>query len=391
VTPGPATPRAKTPGPATPADDAILDLGDIRITDTPWVGPKIARRGQLASAGWRVPDGYAVTVHALGSWLPSGARSDIERLITGLAGTPMAYDPAALGHASEQARALIETQPLPSWLQDAVFAAHERLRTRTGRRHRLRVAVRSSAVGEDSARASFAGQYSTFLGIQDSTDVLHHIRKCWASGYAAWALQYRRRADLPLHAHDLAVGVMELVDVRSAGVVFTLDPVTGDRGRMVVEANWGFGESVVSGQVTPDYRAVDRASGRVGERRVGGKHMWTVFDLATAKVVPMPLPADLARQPCLHDDEVRYLCRKAAEIEDTEGVPQHIEWAIARDAPFPDSVFILQHRPETTWPAAPAAVRTPAPAADAKPAPTAQPSFDPVQYALRNVFKVPGA
>jgi pyruvate,water dikinase len=250
--------------------------------------------------------------------------------------------------------------------------------------------VRSSAVGEDGAGASFAGQYSTFLGIGDSTDVLHHIRKCWASGYAAGALQYRRRAGLPLHAHDLAVGVMELVDARSAGVVFTLDPVTGDRDRMVVEANWGFGESVVSGQVTPDYWAVDRASGRIRERRVGGKHMWMVFDLATAKVVPMPLPADLARQLCLNDEEVRYLCRKAAEIADAEGVPQDVEWAIARDVAFPDSVFILQHRPETTWPAAPTSVSAPAPAANA-PGSAAQPSFDPVQYALRNVFKVPGA
>jgi pyruvate, water dikinase len=358
----------------------VLDLGDIRITDTPRVGPKLARLGQLASAGWRVPDGYAVTVQALGSWLAPAAKSEIERLITS---TAAAHDPAALGRACERARALIESEPLPSWLQDAVLAAHERLRTRTGRGHRLRVAVRSSAVGEDGAGASFAGQYSTFLGIGDSTDVLHHIRKCWASGYTAWAVQYRRRAGLPLHSRDLAVGVMELVDVRSAGVIFTLDPVTGDRGRMVVEANWGFGESVVSGQVTPDYWAVDRASGRIAERRVGGKHMWTVFDLAAAKVVPMPLPADLAGQPCLDDDEVRYLCRKAAEIEDAEGVPQDIEWAIARDVPFPDSVFILQHRPETTWPAAPSA-----PAA--VPAPAAQPSWDPVQYALRNVFKVPG-
>lgn len=390
MTSGPVTPRAGTPGPGTPADGAVLDLGDIRITDTPRVGPKVARLGQLASAGWQVPDGYAVTVHALRSWLPPGAKSEIEQLIAGLSGTAMAHDPAALGRVSERAQALIESQPLPSWLTDAVFAAHERLRTRSGRGHHLRVAVRSSAVGEDSAGTSFAGQYSTFLGIQDSTDVLHHIRKCWASGYAAWALQYRRRAGLPLHAHDLAVGVMELVDARSAGVVFTLDPVTGDRDRMVVEANWGFGESVVSGQITPDYWAVDRASGRIGERRVGEKHMWTVFDLATAKVVPMPLPADLARQPCLHDDEVRYLCRKAAEIADAEGVPQDIEWAIARDVPFPDSVFILQHRPETTWPAAPAEVPAPAPAANA-PGSAAQPSFDPVQYALRNVFKVPGA
>ena len=391
MTPGPATPRAAPEQAAMPADEAVVDLGDIRIADASRVGPKLARLGQLASAGWRVPDGYAVTVHALGRWLPPAAESEIERLITGIAGIAIAHDPAALGRACERARALIESQPLPSWLQDAVFAAHERLRTRTGRGHRLRVAVRSSAVGEDSAGASFAGQYSTFLGIQDSKDVLHHIRKCWASGYAAPALQYRRRAGLPLHAHDLAVGVMELVDVRSAGVIFTLDPVTGDRGRMVVEANWGFGESVVSGLVTPDYWAVDRASGRIGERRVGGKHMWTVFDLAAGKVVPMPLPADLARQPCLNDDEVRYLCRKAAEIEDAEGVPQDIEWAIARDVPFPASVFILQHRPETTWPAAPAELPAPAPAANAKPAPAAQPSFDPVQYALRNVFKIPGA
>jgi pyruvate, water dikinase len=393
VTPGPAPPRAAAGQAATPADAVVLDLGDIRITDTPRVGPKLARLGQLASVGWRVPDGYAVTVQTLGSWLPPAAKSEIERLITGTAGTAAAHDPAALGRACERAQALIESQPLPSWLQDAVFAAHERLRTRTGRGQRLRVAVRSSAVGEDGAGASFAGQYSTFLGIGDNTDVLDHIRKCWASGYTAWALQYRRRASLPPHALDLAVGVMELVDVRSAGVIFTLDPVTGDRGRMVVEANWGFGESVVSGQVTPDYWAVDRASGRIGERRVGGKHMWTVFDLATAKVVPMPLPADLARQPCLNDDEVRYLCRKAAEIEDAEGVPQDIEWAIARDVPLPDSVFILQHRPETTWPsvpAAPAAAPAPASAANAQPPPTAQPSFDPVQYALRNVFKVPG-
>ena len=359
----------------TPAGDVVLDLGDIRVTDTARVGPKIARLGQLASAGWPVPDGYAVTVHALGGWLPRQARSEIEQLASVLNETD--FDPVALSHASERVRALIESQPLPSWLEDAVLSAHERLRTRTGRGPRLRVAVRSSAVGEDSAKASFAGQYSTFLGITDAADVLRHIRKCWASGYSAWAVQYRRRAGLPPHAHDLAVGVMELVNARSAGVVFTLDPVTGDRGRMVVEANWGFGESVVSGQVTPDYWAVDRASSQVAERRVGGKHMWTVFDPATATVTLVPLPADLARQPCLDDDEVRYLCRKAAEIEDAEGVPQDVEWAIARNAPFPDSVFILQHRPETTWPAAPA--------------PGAQPSFDPVQYALRNVFKVPRA
>jgi pyruvate, water dikinase len=361
----------------TPAGAHVLDLGDLRGTDTPRVGPKAARLAQLAADGWRVPDGYVVTVGALGTWLPEEARSELARLFTGLSA-----DPAAVAHHSERARALVESQPIPPWLADAVGAAHERLRARTGLGPGLKVAVRSSAVIEDGASASFAGQFGTYLGITEPADVLHHIRKCQASGYTAWAVEYRRRNGLPLPDFDLAVAVMQLVDVRSAGVVFTLDPVTGDRGRMIVEANWGFGESVVSGQVTPDQWAVDRASGQIVDRRVGTKHVWSAFEPAAgqgAGVTLQPLPADLAQAPSLDDDEVRYLCLKAAEIEASEGVPQDVEWAIARDTPLPDSVFILQHRPETTWPAA-----------AAKSEPAAAPAFDPVRYALRNVFKVPG-
>lgn len=349
----------------------VLDLSDIRGTDAPRVGPKVARLAQLAADGWRVPDGYAVTVDALGGWLPAEVRSELARL-----SAELSPDPATAAHYSERSRALVESQPFPSWLANAVGAAHERLRARTGLGAHLRVAVRSSAVAEDGVNASFAGQFATYLGITEPADVLHHIRKCWASGYTSWALEYRRRNGLPPHAHDLAVGVMQLVDVRSAGVAFTLNPVTGDRARMVVEANWGFGESVVSGQVTPDYWAVDRASGQIVERRAGAKHLWSVFDPAAKGVALAPLPAELARTPCLDDDEVRYLCRKAAELEAAAGVPQDVEWAIARDTPLPDSVFILQHRPETTWPH--------------EEHPQEEKAFDPVRYALRNVFKVPG-
>jgi len=243
-------------------------------------------------------------------------------------------------------------------------------------------------VGEDGHAASFAGQYETYLGVSGLEDVLRHIVRCWASGYSAHALAYRRRLGetSPLGANDLAVGVLELVDARSAGVAFTLDPVTGDRGRLVVEANWGLGESVVSGQVTPDYWLVERDSGRILERRVGAKLVWSVLAPpsgpdgggadAGGGTVLAPLPAELAQAPCLSDDEVRYIARQAVAIEAAEGAPQDVEWAIARDGGLPDGVFFLQHRPETTW-AAPAA---PAPAR----------SFDPVQYALRTVFKVPG-
>jgi pyruvate,water dikinase len=352
---------------------AVLDLSEIRGTDAGRVGPKVARLGQLARDGWRVPDGYAVTADAMAGWLPPDVREEVARLAEGV--------PAAGAPELAAARDLIEAQPLPAWLAEAVAAAHERLAARTGHDAGLRVAVRSSAVAEDGASASFAGQFDTYLGVTGVPDVLHHVRKCWASGFSAHALEYRRRAgnlagDLPgiVATHQLAVGVLELVDVRSAGVVFTIDPVSGDASRMVVEANWGFGESVVSGQVTPDHWEADRATGDFLTQHVGRKMAWSVLDPETGRVALRPLPDELATRESLAPHEVRYLCRQAAAIEDAAGgVPQDVEWAIARGLPFPDSVFILQHRPVTT-PTAPAP----------------RPAFDPVQYALRNVFRVPG-
>jgi pyruvate,water dikinase len=390
-----------------PGTAAVLDLADLRAADAARVGPKMARLGQLAADGWRVPDGYAITASALEGWLSPAARAELERIFTGSGGDQAPV--LELGGIADRARALIEAQPLPSWLTDAVTAAHVRLADRlaaratraTGRpaersedgadqqRAPLEsplVAVRSSAVSEDGAGASFAGQYETYLGVSGVDSVLHHVRKCWASGYSAHALQYRRRfgGAGPLRAHDLAVGVLELVDARSAGVAFTLDPVTGDRGTLVVEGNWGFGESVVSGHVTPDHWTVDRESGRVTPR-TSAKRTWATFTAAAGRVVLEPLPDDLVWEPCLSEEEVRYICEQAARIEAAEGgVPQDVEWAVARDLPFPDSVYFLQHRPETTWTTQSAA----APDSPAPPAPPAK-SFDPVQYALRNVFKVP--
>ena len=373
------------------SQDAVVDLSAIRASDAGRVGPKMARLGQLAADGWQVPDGYAVTATALDGWLPAEARGELARLFTA-----PAQGHGELTRLAEQARALVESQPLPSWLRDAVAAAHARLESRTGRGAGLRVAVRSSALSEDGQAASFAGQYETYLGVSGVADILLHVRKCWASGFSAHALAYRRRfgGASPVRVHDLAVGVLELVDARSAGVAFTLDPVTGDRGVCVVEGNWGFGESVVSGQVSPDHWTVDRSSGRVLTARTGAKLTWAAFSPDSGRVVLSPLPGDLTGQPCLSEDEVRYICAQAARIEEAAaGVPQDIEWAIAGDLPFPDSVFFLQHRPETTWTAG-EVPRTETPGTEAhgtEPPDPEEPAFDPVKYALRHVFKVPGS
>jgi pyruvate,water dikinase len=341
----------------------------------------MARLGQLARDGWRVPDGYAVTARGLAGGLPPHVRAELARL-------------ADSGHTVAPpeliaARELIESQPLPPELEQAIADAHQRLAARTGHGQGLRVAVRSSAIGEDGASASFAGQYATYLGVSGLPDVLRHVRKCWASGFSAHALEYRRRADAGHHAgtvagsvagHHMAVGIMELVDARCAGVVFTVDPVSGSRDRLVVEANWGLGESVVSGGVTPDHWEVDRDSGEILMTSLTAKRAWSGLDPATGQVTLQPLPPELAARECLAAHEVRYLCRQAVAIEDAAGgTPQDIEWAVARDAAFPDSVYLLQHRPVTTL----EAHQEPAP--QARPAP----AFDPVRYALRNVFKVP--
>lgn len=353
-----------------PADDATtVDLTDLRAGDAALAGPKLARLGELRGQGWRVPDGYVVTATAFARCLPDVVRARLHTLLTDLPG-----DRAELEQRSVRARATIEDLALPGWMREAVTDAHGRLARRTGAGDDLVVAVRSSAVAEDATRASFAGQFDTYLGVRGAADLLGAVRRCWSSLYTPRALEYRRRHGMAPDDGGFAVGVLQLVVARSAGVMFTLDPATGDTGRIVIEGNWGLGETVVAGQVTPDHWSVRKDSGRIRERHVAHKRVRMVFDDDAGGVVRAAVPDDLAARPCCSDEEIRYLCRRAAELEAHHGVPQDIEWAIDDRFDLPDSVFFLQHRPETTW-------------AGQVGGPT-QP-FDPVEYSLRSVYRVP--
>ena len=371
-------------------DVAVVDLGEIRAADAGRVGPKMARLGQLAADGWRVPDGYAVTAGALDGWLPAAARGELARLFT----APAPGHGELTGLAA-RARELIESQPLPSWLEDAVAGAHARLcrADRAGRR----AAGRRAVVGRERGRAG--GQLRR--AVRDVPRGVRRRRRA-AARQAGAGRAGSPRTPSPTGSgsagprrcatHDLAVGVLELVDARSAGVAFTLDPVTGDRGVCVVEGNWGFGESVVSGQVTPDHWTVDRATGRVLTARTGAKRDLGGLQsrrrpggaVAAARLT-WPGRRASARTRCATSASGRPRIESAAG-----GVPQDVEWAVARDLPFPDSVFFLQHRPETTWTAGAAGGRGRRGRRGARRRRRRGAAFDPVQYALRNVFKVPG-
>jgi pyruvate,water dikinase len=352
---------------ADPIDALWLD--DVGLDQLPRVGGKLARLGALRARGGRVPNGFVLPVAAFDAFI-APVRTDLEGAL---------HEAPADYQASERlaaaARSIVEQQPYPLQIEDVIRRAYDELSRRAGRGTDPSTAVRSSGICEDGDTASFAGQFDSFLGVRSADAVLEHVRRCWASQYTTRSLEYRRQRGLPLTAQGIAVGVMELVAARSAGVTFTLNPITGDTGQAVVEANWGFGESVVSGVVIPDHFLVSKADGAILEQRIATKERWSVFDEDARCVVDRAAPADQARRPCLSPTEVQLLVQLAVEIEAREGRPQDVEWAIDAALPFPDNVFVLQHRPETAW------SNRPAP-------PVEEAHYDPIAYALRNVFKV---
>jgi pyruvate,water dikinase len=144
-----------------------------------------------------------------------------------------------------------------------------------------------------------------------------------------------------------------MVNARTSGVIFTLNPINGEPSRVVVEGSWGFGEAVVSGSVTPDKFVVDKVVGEINERTISAKTIECVYEPGKG-IVHADVPADRQSLPCLDDSELIELVRIAKLIEDHYGSPQDIEWAIDRDLSFPDNIFILQSRPETVWSQRPA-------------------------------------
>jgi len=344
----------------------ILWLDELRLEHLLSVGGKLARLGELAGRGYPVPPGFAVPVEAFQLAVPDDVRREI-----GLISHHAPSSLAGLEAAATSIRELIEGQPLPGWLEDEVAEAYEHLVERCGLGPELPLAIRSSGVGEDAGAASFAGQFDTYLGVRGAVGALEHVKRCWASQYSARALDYCRRQGLRPDERGIAVGVLQLLSARSSGIAFSINPVDGNSDQAVVEASWGLGEAVVSGRVTPDCWVVEKSTGRIVEERIADKELRSVFDEAAGRVVDQEAPESLRTEPALSHDEVRHVAEVAAAIEQQEGCPQDVEWAFDERLAFPRNFFLLQHRPETVWSRQPES--TP---------------FDPVEYALRNVFGV---
>lgn len=323
-------------------DPDVLWYGDAGSESSALVGGKFESLAEMARAEFAVPTAFAVTTAALARFM---ADNQLEQLAAETRQLPP-DDLDAIAAASATMTERILSGRMPDAVELAVRTAYARLEEETGRVD-VPVAVRSSGVAEDLAGASFAGQYETYLWIVGADELLHHVKRCWAGLFSEPVLTYRPDAlqgDRMLEAVGMGVVVQRMIDARSAGVAFSIDPVSGDRSKIVVEAAWGLGEAVVSGEVTPDRYRVDKVTLEIIERAVSEKAVEFRFVPGEgARLVDVD--ADRRGLSSIDDAELGQLAALVKQIERHRGAPQDIEWGIDRSG----DLAVLQVRPETVW------------------------------------------
>ncbi len=326
----------------------ILWFEEISKEDVPIVGGKNANLGEMLNAGIPVPPGFAVTAYAYKRFIEeTGIRDKIYEILRSRVPAGAAK-PEDYIEASKEIRKLIESAPMPKDIEDEIRKAYRELSRRVGKKEEF-VAVRSSATAEDLPDASFAGQQETYLNVRGEDDVVDKVKKCWSSLFTPRAIAYRESKGIPHEKTLMSVTVQKMVNAKSAGVMFTLHPVTGERDKIVIESNWGLGEAVVSGKVTPDEWIVDKKTMKIIQRNIVEKKIEVVRDPQTGRTIEREVEPSRRNTPSLTDEEVLRLAELAIKIEQHYGRAMDIEWAIDKDLPFPENVFIVQARPETVW------------------------------------------
>jgi pyruvate,water dikinase len=318
---------------------------ECRKDAVPLVGGKCSSLGELIHAGVRVPPGFALTTEGTRRFM---AEAGIDREVRSLLAGVDLQDHGALEQASAQVRAAIEAHPFSLEIEDLVAECYRKLAVRCCV-PALPVAVRSSATAEDLPGASFAGQQDTYLWIRGVDEVLSHMRRCISSLYTGRAIAYRGHRGFGDAEVAISVGVQKMANSFTAGVMFTIHPANGDRSVIVIDSNFGFGESVVSGEVTPDHFVVNKITLDIIERRISQKQLCYTVDPVTQRSRAMEVPFERQRVQSLIDDEITELAWMGKKIEKHYGCPMDIEWAVDKDLPAGGNIFILQARPETVW------------------------------------------
>lgn len=322
---------------AAVATQTVAWFSELDIHAVPRVGGKGASLGELRRANISIPDGFVLTTDAFRAFLGvAWQQLNLEQRIAALKNV----DNTVLHDSCAQIRQAVIQLACPDELQSAVCTAYQVL-SENGKHA---VAVRSSATSEDSADASFAGLQDTYLWVRDEASMLEAVKKCWASLYNAESVSYRLRLGLPEAQLAMAVVVQRMVNSRCSGVMFTRSPTTGDRSVITLEASWGLGSSIVSGEVTPDKFVINKITREITRRDIADKQIAHVPSDAGG-VLEQEVAEPLRKQQCLSDAEILALADIARQVERHYGKPQDIEWALDQHG----QVLLLQSRPETVW------------------------------------------
>jgi pyruvate,water dikinase len=328
----------------------VVWFSEIGRDDVAQAGGKGANLGELTRAGLPVPPGFVVTAAGyLRAMDEGGVRDDLASVF--VEAVLESEDPCALASLADRLRLLVRKAGVPARLREEVVAAYRKLGAD------VPVAVRSSATAEDTAGTSFAGMHETFTNVVGEAALIARLTDCWASLYGARVIAYRASRGLT-EEPAIAVVVQELVDAERAGVMFTADPSTNDRSKIVIEGAFGLGEVVVSGQVEPDTYTLAKDGPRLLSARIGRKDHKLVTG-AGGTMTRVELGEDEALWRVLSDDEAVEIARLGLRVEaHYGGEPQDTEWAIAAGR-----TYLLQARPITTCGSTTEEPRAPSPAA----------------------------
>ncbi|WP_088839275.1 rifamycin-inactivating phosphotransferase [Listeria sp. ILCC792] len=309
----------------------VYNLKEVSQKDIALVGGKAANLGELCRIqGVRVPEGFCISTEAFKKMMTTS--SEIEQTLNQLASLEIGQQ-NAIRETGQELRNLMLNQAIPNEVANEIIAQLHSYEGDTA------FAVRSSATAEDLPGTSFAGQQDTFLNITGEAAILEHVRKCWASLYNERAISYRMQNGFSQHV-ELAVVIQKLVPAEAAGVLFTADPLSGNRSVATIDASYGLGEGLVSGQVQADVYRIKQ--GKVTSQLVAQKEVafFTQEEKGVRKVALSKREQD---RPVLTETQIAELTELGKQIEQHFDYPVDIEWCR-----FDDQFFIVQSRRITT-------------------------------------------
>lgn len=313
----------------------IAFFKEIDKNDLPLVGGKGANLGEMTQAGFPVPNGFAITITAYEMFVQ---QNNLEKKILDILKTLNVEDPEQLNQASKNIKKLILYGKYPDIVSKEIIRAYKKL---SGRFSNALVAVRSSAAAEDLPKASFAGQQETFLNIKGEANLLLKVRECWASLFTPRAIFYRSENNIPQGSEKISAIVQKMVQSESSGVMFSIDPVSNQKDRIVIEAVWGLGETIVQGSVIPDTYVVQKETFSILSKEISDQSIQLIRKGIETK--ERQVPEKFRDKQKISDDDIVALAKLADKLHQHYYFPQDAEWAKEKG-----KIYIVQTRPVTT-------------------------------------------